>query len=212
MKGKHILYSEQELAWIRENATRLRREAHAEFCRRFDRSDVSLRNYSNLCLRNRWMTGRAGPGKGAAFPWLYKKGHIPHRKKYLGHENIRPDGYVDINVSKIGVKRRYVLKHKYLWERQHGPVPKGMCLKCLDGNKQNTDPSNWELIPLSLRLRLNTLRGIDYAAAEPEVKPAIMALARIKDRAAAARRDRRTGQVGERACRPQPAKSAKGGT
>jgi hypothetical protein len=29
-----------------------------------------------------------------------------------------------------------------------------MALKCLDGNKQNTDPSNWEAVPRALLPRL----------------------------------------------------------
>ena len=32
------------------------------------------------------------------------------------------------------------------WEQIHGPVPKGMVLRCLTDDPLNCDPSNWELI------------------------------------------------------------------
>ena len=60
MKGQPITYSEAELAWIRANAQRPRRAAHAEFQTRFGRPDVSLSNFKALCKRKGWMTGRTG--------------------------------------------------------------------------------------------------------------------------------------------------------
>jgi hypothetical protein len=91
---------------------------------------------------------------------------------------------VEISVKETnphtGYERRYVLKHKYLWERQHGPVPAGHVLKCLDGNRLNTDPSNWTLISRSLLPLLNGHWGHNYDQAAPELKPAILTLAKLK--------------------------------
>ena len=49
-----------------------------------------------------------------------------------------------------------------------GPVPDGHRLKCLDGDKTNCDPSNWEAVPMALAPRLNGRfgRGYDTAPAE----------------------------------------------
>jgi len=74
-------------------------------------------------------------------------------------------------------------KHKWLWERANGPVPKGMVLKCLDGNKLNCDPSNWEAIPMALQPRLNGRFGRGYDHADPELKPTIMAIAKLEHKA-----------------------------
>lgn len=60
-----------------------------------------------------------------------------------------------------------------------------MCLKCLDGDRRNTDPSNRELIPRAIPPHLIGRYEIDYDAAESEVKPAIMTLARLKHHATA---------------------------
>lgn len=72
----------------------------------------------------------------------FKKGNLPHNTNYNGHERITKDGYVEIRIK----KGTYKLKHLYLWEQVNGKLPKGHCLSCLDGNKLNTNPSNWKLI------------------------------------------------------------------
>lgn len=196
---KTLTYSPDELLWIKQNAKRVRRRAHADFCRLFARTDVSLSNFNSLCKRMGWMTGRTGhykagstpANKGKTMPYSansaatrFQKGQTPHNTKYLGHERVSRDGYVEISIDEVnphtGYARRYVLKHKHLWERANGPVPDGMCLKCLDGNRLNTDPSNWELISRSLLPFLNGHRGPHYDAAAPEVKPIVMTLAKLK--------------------------------
>ena len=198
-RGHWILYSSRELAWIRKQRGMPRRAAHAMFCRTFRRSDVSLDNFKKLCARKGWRTGRTGcfpkghipHNLGKTMPYhanrartQFKKGHLPHTTRYLGHERVSMDGYVEISIADTnphtGYGRRYVLKHRYLWTQQHGPVPAGHCLKCLDGNRRNTDPSNWIPISRSLLPFLNGHRGPHYDQAAPAVKPAILTLAQLK--------------------------------
>jgi hypothetical protein len=62
------------------------------------------------------------------------------------------------------------------------PIPKGHRLKCLDGNKLNADLSNWELVPVGLLPRLNGRFGRGYDEAPAELKPAIMAVAKLEHR------------------------------
>lgn len=199
MKGHAILYTAHELAWIKRHCTKPRREALAEFCRIFGRSDVSLDNFKHLCNRKGWITGRTGcfpkgnvpynlgqsrPYNANSAKTQFKKGRLPHNTKYLGHERLDNSGYIEISIAETnphtGYERRYVLKHRYLWEQQHGPVPAGHALKCLDGNRLNTDPANWVLISRSLLPFLNGHRGPNYDQAAPEVKPALLTLAELK--------------------------------
>lgn len=199
MKGRRIAYSPCELAWIKRHRTLPRRQAHAEFVRVFGRVDVSCNALKQLCLREGWTTGRTGcfqkgavpHNRGRRMPYhansaatQFKHGHLPHNTRYLGHERMTPDGYVEISIAETnphtGFARRYVLKHRHLWERQHGPVPAGHVLKCRDGNRLNTDPSNWMLLSRALLPFLNGHRGPNYDQAPAAVKPAILALARLK--------------------------------
>lgn len=204
MKGRRIDYSDEELGWIKACADMDRKEMHALFVQIYDRPDVSLSNLNSLCKRKGWLTGRTGQfvkgqkrpdnpsRKGFAPPgcekgW-FRKGHVPHTARGAGHESIDPkDGYVWMIVDETnphtGAQTRRVLKHHWLWEKANGPVPDGHALKCLDGNRLNTDPSNWEAVPRGLLPRLNGRFGRDYDQAPDELKPTILAIAKLEHRA-----------------------------
>ncbi|WP_375590181.1 HNH endonuclease signature motif containing protein [Hoeflea alexandrii] len=206
MKGHPIIYSDAELAWIKANGSRSRREAHAEFCWRFERDDVTLGAFASLCKRNGWLTGRDGrypsgnvpANKGKKMPFnansaktQFKSGQVPHNHVGAGHERIDPkDGYVIMIVDEVnpwtGAATRPVHKHRWLWEQANGPIPEGHILKCLDGDKTNCEPSNWEPIPRAILPYLQGRHSIDYEAAEPEVKPTVLAIAKVRHKAKAA--------------------------
>lgn len=200
MKRRIIAYTAAELEWIESHCTLPRREAHAAFCETFGRDDVSYDNFKALCTRRGWSTGRDGriqPGQlpwntGKAMPYnanaartQFKKGQTPRNAKYVGHERIdKKDGYVWMNVQETnphtGYARRYVLKHKYLWEQKHGHVPRGMCLKCLDGDRTNTDPSNWDLVPRGVSALLNGRWAHGLGDVPASLKPLVLTLAKLK--------------------------------
>ncbi len=197
----------EELAWIEAHKEWPLAQRYSGFCFRFGRKDVSKQALHALCKRKGWRTGRDGKfQKGQAprnqdhLPKMieagkatrFKPGRIPHTAKPDGYERLDRDGYVMIRVSEpnpwTGAASRMIHKHRWLWERQHGPVPKGHRLKCLDGDKTNCDPSNWEAIPHALSPRLNGIHGRGYDAAPAELKPTIMAIAKLEHRAREARR------------------------
>lgn len=208
MKGRAIPYLPEELAWIEARKDWPRARLHTAFCSFFGRTDVSEENLKRLCNRKGWMTGRTGcfePGhvthnKGKPMPYhansaatRFKKGARPHTYRGPGHEAIdNKDGYVWLIVAETnpytGADTRRVQKHKWLWEKANGPVPDGHVLKCLDGDKTNTDPTNWEAIPKAMLPRLNGRFGRDYESAPPEVKPTIMAITKLEHKAREAKR------------------------
>lgn len=211
MKGRAIPYSPEEMAWLEANRLMVVSDYARAFNAQFGR-DVSPQALHALRKRKGWKTGRTGcfvkgqtppnkgkrcpEGKGGRHPnarrTQFGKGHEPHNTRYLGHERIDPkDGYVYISVAETnphtGYGRRYVLKHRWLWEKANGPVPKGHCLKCLDGDKTNTDPSNWELVSRQMLPRLagkigRYKRCLAYDDASPEVRPALLAIAKLSQK------------------------------
>ena len=205
MKGRGIRYTAEEIAWLSDNQTLTIAEYHRQFVERFGRADVEKGHLHALRKRKGWKTGRTGrfvkgqvplnkgkpcpDGAGGRHPnaqrTQFKKGQLPHNTKHLGHERVSKDGYVEISVAETNphtdYERRYVLKHKWRWEQQNGPVPKGMALKCL-GDRTNTDPSNWKLVPRALLPRLNGRFGRGYDDAPDEMKPVIMAVAQLEHR------------------------------
>lgn len=213
-KGAGIYYSVRELAWIKRHRALPRSQAYQQFCDKFKRTDVTVDNYKALCNRKKWWTGRTGQIEKGAVPWnegkkmppgkggnhpnarktQFKKGQLPRNAKYLGHERVTKDGYVEISIDDVnphtGFERRYVLKHKYLWEQKNGKLPKGMCLKCLDDNRQNTTPDNWVAIPRGALPFLNGHRGHNYEEMPTELKPTVLALAKLKHAKSAAVKQR----------------------
>lgn len=202
MKGHPIRYSAEEMAWLEENRLLVISDYARLFAERFRRA-VDAKNLHALRKRKGWKTGRTGcfakgqephnkgkphPTRGRSAATQFKKGNLPHNTHYLGHERVSKDGYVEISIDETnphtGFERRYVLKHKWLWEKANGPVPVGHALKCLDGNKQNTEPSNWEPIPRALLPRLaggnRYRRCLPFDGAEPELKPALLTIAKIE--------------------------------
>ncbi len=204
MKGQWIEYMSEELAWIEARKDWPRAQLHSAFCFYFDRTDVSEENLKRLCNRKGWMTGRTGcfakgqepvnKGKPMApevrakcAPTMFKKGNRTGQAnlnyKPIGTERVNEDGYLERKIHD-GLPRqsRWRLVHLLNWEELHGPVPEGMCLKSRDGDRQNTDVSNWELIDRALLPALNggPWKGLAYDEAAPEVKPALMALAKLR--------------------------------
>lgn len=219
--GRLRSYSAEEMAWLRENHAMPIADYHRAFIAAFSRDDVTPGKLHSLRKRYGWKTGRTGhfvkgqapankgkvcpPGKGGRHPnaqrTQFRKGQLPHNTKYLGHERINVDGYVEISVAETnphtGFERRYVHKHVYLWEAANGPVPEGYCLKALDGDRTNTDPSNWEAVPRGVLPRLNggrATRIMAYDSAPDELKPTLLALAKVEHKAS--QLQRRKGGVG----------------
>jgi hypothetical protein len=190
--GISLKYSDKELSWIKLNRKLARKEAHKKFCNKFNRSDVAFENYKSLCTRKGWKTGRTGLIKKGSVPYnkgkkmaynanvaraQFKKGRKPHNTKYIGHERIdSKDGYVLLNIGDRG----YVLKHRYMWEKENGKLPEGMCLKCLNGDIENTNPSNWDAIPRGALPFLNGHRGHNYQGMPESLKPVVLTLAKVK--------------------------------
>jgi hypothetical protein len=202
MKGDWIKYTPRQLAWLKRHRKLPRRALHAAFVQKFRRRDVSFDNLKALCTRKGWKTGRDGrfekgivpANKGKKMPYnansartRFKKGNrtgrAEHVYKPIGTERLSKNGYFERKIHD-GLPRqsRWRLVHLLNWEAIHGRVPRGHCLKSLDGTKTNTDPSNWELIPRALLPRLNGRYGRGYDAAPDDLKPTIMAVAKLEHR------------------------------
>lgn len=206
MKGHAIRYSAEEMAWLEANRLMVISDYARAFAERFGRV-VDAVNLHALRKRKGWKTGRTGcfgkgetphnkgrpcaPGTGGRHPnaikTQFKSGALPHNTHYLGHERVSKDGYVEISIAETnphtGFWRRYVLKHRHLWEQANGPIPAGHALKCLDGNKQNTDPANWEAVPRAILPRLaggnRHHRKLAFDDAPAELRPTILAIAKL---------------------------------
>jgi hypothetical protein len=201
--------SDAEVAWLRKSGAVPISECHRQFCVTFSRADLTAEQLHSLRKREGCRTGRTGhfakgavpANKGKKMPYnsnsartRFKPCQLPHNTKHDGHERIdKQTGFVLVRVSErnpwTGGASCYLPKQIVLWRKKHGAIPGGMVLKC-KGDKLNTDPSNWELIPRGMLPRLNNRWGRDYDSAPAEVKPTIMAVAKLEHALTEKRRSR----------------------
>ncbi|MGR6647414.1 HNH endonuclease signature motif containing protein [Avibacterium paragallinarum] len=123
-------YTKEELAFIKENCTLPQAELTKLFNQKFNRNQTA-QVIRVLCAKRGWLTGRNG---------RFKKGeHL----KPIGYERFCP--MAKAVLIKTGVKR-YERKSRVIWEQAFGKIPQGFVLWFKDGNIQNCELSNLELI------------------------------------------------------------------
>lgn len=153
-------------------------------------------NQIRSTLKNhRFRSGRTGQFKKGQSGWNagtkglvkpnsgnFEKGSIPANIKQLGHERIdKKDGFILIKVAEPNpytrAATRYRHKHVWLWEQAHGPVPKGKVVAFIDGDKLNCITDNLMLITRAELMHLNRLK---YSETPDELKPTVLALAKVE--------------------------------
>lgn len=208
MKGRAITWSDDELRFIQGHRDLPRAELLARFRARFERPEITQSNLAALCKRHGWLTGRTGrfpPGivpankgqKGRCAPgsekgWFKpgtRKGRAQAKYQPIGAERITKDGYLQRKVNDdMPFQRRWRMVQLIEWEAANGPLPKGHALKCLDGNRLNTAAENWVAVPRALLPRLAGRWRQPFDTAPPELKPALLAVARLEHAAREAAR------------------------
>lgn len=197
IRKKVFRYTPEQISFLREAYASMTFRAVAEaFNARFGevRSEKQIRHYMHNHGIRSGRTGRFIKGhtpwslgkKGCTAPnsGQFKLGHTPKNKKRLWSERISKDGYIEISVPErnphTGAPTRFRQKHVWLWEMKHGSVPKGHVLIFKDGNRLNCEMNNLLLVKRGELLSLNLH---NYREANPELKPSVLALARLEAKA-----------------------------
>jgi hypothetical protein len=129
-----------------------------------------------------WNAGTKGQGLTTRNRGTFSNGHIPANRKPVGSERVDvKDDYILIKIAErdphTGFPTRYKAKHVVLWEKKHGPTPKGSAIIFKDSNKRNFKSSNLICITRAELARLNQM---DYKHQPAQVKPSVFALAKLK--------------------------------
>lgn len=85
----------------------------------------------------------------------FKNGHTPHNSKRDGDVSLRSDGYFYLRVA----RGKWKPLHRVIWEKIHGPIPRGYLVQFKDGDSQNVDPNNLYLISRSDQSLTNKMGG-----------------------------------------------------
>ncbi|MFT9117632.1 MAG: HNH endonuclease signature motif containing protein [Sporolactobacillus sp.] len=134
-------------------------------------SRQQIKNYKSNHNLSSGLDGRYKPGHvpankgthtGGWEPTQFKKGHRPANYMPVGTEKMKSDGYVYVKIADPGKWRQ---KHRLIWEKANGPIPKGHKLLFGDGNHQNIDLDNLILVTNRQVATLNKLKLIQKNAA-----------------------------------------------
>jgi hypothetical protein len=83
----------------------------------------------------------------------FKKGNLPHNTRSEGETRLDKEGYVLVKIA----HKKWIRKHRVIWEQTHGEIPKGYLIRIKDGNKENYSLDNMELITMADNMRLNII-------------------------------------------------------
>ena len=103
----------------------------------------------------------------------FKPGNVPKRHRPVGSERVNVDGYIEVKVAE---PKTWRLKHRVVWEQEHGPIPNGHAVTFLDGNRLNCAANNLALVDLPTNVRLNQMH-LRYE--DPQATQAGIAIAKI---------------------------------
>ncbi|MCG8636266.1 MAG: HNH endonuclease [Desulfobacterales bacterium] len=194
LKKRTRQISEVQEQFIRDNYKGISAaEMTALFNTRFG-TDKTLQQIKSFVHNHGINSGRTGHFLKGNAPWNkgtkgvmkpnsgnFKKGSIPANAKPLGFERISKDGFVEIKVTErnphTGAPTRFKHKHRHVWEQTFGSIPEGMVVAFKDADKTNCDPDNLMLIS---RAELLTLNRHGYREMPEELKPSVLALAKLK--------------------------------
>jgi hypothetical protein len=112
----------------------------------------------------------------------FKLGNRPHNWLPPGSERISPQGYAEIKVRN---PNKWKAKHRVIWEKAHGKIPRGRAVIFADGNKANIRLDN--LIMVS-RDELAVMNHLGLISSSAELTQAGKTMADIKIKIAALRR------------------------
>lgn len=151
----------EHYAYCRQHCTLPRKELTERFNAHFG-TNHSVSTINTYCKRNGILTGRKGrygpghtPKDGSAPPPAsgFKKGNKCWKERPVGSIRMDKDGYQIVKIA----QNQWRLLHNVEWEKQHGKIPAGYCLRFLDGDKTNCALENLALLPRGANLRINSM-------------------------------------------------------
>lgn len=141
----------------------------------------------------RFQPGHVPPNKGMkgmkmhpnAVATQFKPGHTPTNKCRIGTVLVKTDGYL---WRKVGEGARdWRQEHILRWEKANGPIPEGMKIVFLDGDRRNVSLDNLALVSNEVNLEMNR-HGL--RCRDPEITQTAILVAKINTVLYKKRKDR----------------------
>ena len=81
---------------------------------------------------------------------MFRKGQRTWNHREVGSERVNADGYIEIKVAEPS---KWRLKHRYVWEQAHGPIPPSHNVQFRDHNPLDCRLENLYLISKAAQLK-----------------------------------------------------------
>ena len=183
----HHIWSEEEKAYLSEiTPGRYYSEIHKMMNDKFE-YQFSLAQIKAAMTRYNIRNGLDGKFKKNCTPWnkglkgvrtggkstQFKKGQVPLTYRPVGSERVNVDGYIEIKTADPST---WELKHRVVYEKHNGKIPKEHAVIFLDKNKLNFDIDNLALVSKKELLQLNRSNLINN---DPELTKAGVNLVKV---------------------------------
>jgi hypothetical protein len=152
------------------------KEITEEFNRRFN-DNIEISRVKAYIANHKLNTGRTGRFEKGNIPWskgrkmspeqyekckgtMFKAGERSKFREEVGTENVDKYGYTWVKVSDyqydpVNPRNNWKMKQRLIYEQAYGPIPEGVMIVFLDGNKQNFDLDNLAPVTASTICRMN---------------------------------------------------------
>lgn len=196
MRSKY--YTDEQMAFVRHHAPNHTRKDLCELFNKHFGENRTLRAITVLCNKYRlpcipapntgyFKKGRKAWNEGKTCEYArinalktgFKKGHVPHTYRPIGSERIcSKDGYILIKVDN---NRQWKLKHWVVYEQHYGKIPKGHCIRFLDGDKTNLDPKNLICVSRAVNAIINSCTtNLKELIADSETHETVINIAKLQ--------------------------------
>ena len=150
-KGRYLLFTEEIAEFIKENVKGKTNKDLTELVNKTFKTNYSIQQIDTFKTNHHitsgtkgyfpkghvsWNKGKKMPAEvyAKAAPTMFKKGNIPHNYRPVGSERITKDGYIEI---KVADPNEWKLKHRWIWEQDHGEIPKDHIIIFLNQNRED---------------------------------------------------------------------------
>lgn len=124
---------------------------------------------AKFARESRYAPGSVPPNKGKDMPaevkekvkhtW-FQRGNLPHNSKADGVIVSRRDNSGRNYLYIREAKAKWELLHRHLWRKHHGEIPPGMNVVFKDGNSENCQLDNLELVDRQALMKRNTIHNL----------------------------------------------------
>ena len=173
--GRHNFkkYNEIQIKFIKENVKgitlkELTNRFNKEFNMNVSESVISnIKNKYHLksgIVGGQFIKGQTSYNKGKKMSkeqyeksknTMFKKGNIPANRKEINSVRIDKNDYEIIKIQDGHKNKNWIPKHRYIYEKEYGKIPKNHKVIFADGNKRNFNIDNLILVSNAEQLIMN---------------------------------------------------------